>query len=54
MEFLPLSAFSLEKIYATHTLVACLRILLCEVSQEYRRGISRYLEISEKNGIDYA
>ena len=46
MEFLPLSAFSLQILYATYTLVACR--LLCEVSQKSVRGISRYLGNSKK------
>ena len=46
MEFLPLSAFSLQILYATYTLVTCR--LLCEVSQKSVRGISRYLGNSKK------
>ena len=42
----PLSAFSLEMLDATYTLGAGL--LLCEVSQEFIGGISRYLGISIK------
>ena len=41
-----ISAFSLEMLFTTDTLGACL--LLCEVSQKCIQGISRYLWISTK------
>ena len=52
MELQPLWAAPLEMLDATYTLDACL--LLCEVSQKSIRGISRYLGISTKKGINYA
>ena len=48
----PCSAFSFEMLYAMYYLDKC--VLLCEVSQKSIRGISRYLGISIKKGINYA
>ena len=48
----PCSAFSFEMLYATYSLDECL--LLCEISKKTIMGISRYLGIFHKKGINYA